>query len=447
MQQGAGQGQALPLAAGKIAAALVQLGVQPVFAAQEVRQPHLLQHSPQGVVVRRGRGHAQVLGHRAFEQVAAQADQRYIFEQGGFLHGGKLLPAQGHAAGIARGAAGQHSCDGRFAAAALAHQGGETAAGEVEIQAVQRLFFVSIAKVQVTAVDGTISIRLGGLAGGFGQVQQLKDLIAGGHAVHSYMEVGPQRAHGQEEIRRQQQDAERAAQADMTDRQLPRGDTDAQRRTAVGDDVHHNDGVQLHGQHLHRHFAEVLGLAVHGLVAGFVGLVDLQGGQALQVFKEAIAQGGILAPVFAQQPLGKFLHSHDGNRDQRHADHQDDRCLYADRGQHHKQGDRCQHGVEKLRQVRAKVGLQLLDAFACQLQYLGGGHSLGVAAAQAQQFFVNRTAQRLFYSAAGVVAGRSRAAGAGGTHQQRRRHDAQRQGQVGGTGHRVADGQLVVQGS
>ena len=42
MQQGAGQDQALPLAAGKIAAALVQLGVQSVFAAQEVRQPHLL---------------------------------------------------------------------------------------------------------------------------------------------------------------------------------------------------------------------------------------------------------------------------------------------------------------------------------------------------------------------------------------------------------------------
>jgi len=191
----------------------------------------------------------------------------------------------------------------------------------------------------------------------------------------------------------------------------------------------------------------VLGLAVHGLVAGFVGLVDLQGGQALQVFKEAIAQGGILAPVFAQQPLGKFLHSHDGNRDQRHADHQDDRRVQTDWGQRNKQRDRCDHGVEKLRQVRAKVGLQLLDAFACQLQYLSGGHSLGVAAAQAQQFFVNRTAQRLFYSAAGVVAGRSRAAGAGGTHQQRRRHDAQRQGQVGGTGHRVADGQLVVQGS
>ena len=85
MQQGAGQRQTLPLTARKIAAALVKLGVQPVFAAQKVRQPYLLQHGPQGGIVRRGRGHAQVVGHRAFEQVAAQADQRHVLQQGGVL--------------------------------------------------------------------------------------------------------------------------------------------------------------------------------------------------------------------------------------------------------------------------------------------------------------------------------------------------------------------------
>ena len=38
MQQGAGQGQTLPLAAGQVAAAFGQLGVQAVLAAQEIRQ-------------------------------------------------------------------------------------------------------------------------------------------------------------------------------------------------------------------------------------------------------------------------------------------------------------------------------------------------------------------------------------------------------------------------
>ena len=69
MQQCAGQCQPLPLAAGQVAAALGQRGVQSVHRAQEVRQVHLLQRAPQRTVVCVGRGHPQIVGHRTFKEV------------------------------------------------------------------------------------------------------------------------------------------------------------------------------------------------------------------------------------------------------------------------------------------------------------------------------------------------------------------------------------------
>ena len=289
----------------------------------------------------------------------------------------------------------------------------------------QRLFFSCVAKVQVAADNGAVRAELGGPGAALGQVEQLENFVAGGHAVHRNVEVRPQRAHRQEEIRRQQNDAERARQRHAARSELLRGHDDAQRRAAVGDDVHDDDRVELHRQHLHRHLAEVLGLTVHGRVAGLVGLINLERGQPLQVLQKAVAQRSVLAPVSAQQFFGELLHSYDGNGDQRHADHQDDRRAQADRGQCEKQRDRCDHGVEKLRQIRAEVGLELFDALARQLQNLRGGHGLGVAAAQAEQLFINGGAQCFFDGAAGVVAGRRRAARAEKAHDQRA-EDAQK---------------------
>lgn len=430
MQQGAGQRQTLPLAAGQVAAALGQLGVQAILAAQEICEVDLFQRAPQCAVVSVGCGHPQVVCHRTLEQVAAQADEGHVFQKVCFVDGGKLLPADGYAAGVASCAAGQYSSNRRFAAAALAHQRRKAALGKVEIQAVQRLFFGGVAKVQVTAGNGAVRADLGGPGIAFRQIQQLKNFIAGGHAVHGDVEIRPQRAHGQEEIRRQQQNAERTLQTHAAGGKLFSRHGNAQRRAAVGDDVHNDDGVQLHRQDFHRHLAEMLGLAVHGRMAGFVCLVDFECGQPLKVFQKAVTQRGVLAPVFAQQFFGKFLHSHDGNRNQRHADHQNDRCPQADQGQRDKQCEGREHGVEKLRKVRAEVGLELFDALARQLQDLGGGHGLGVAASQAQQFFIDGGAQRLFHGAAGVVAGRSRAPGAEEPHDERTQQHKQRSGQT-----------------
>lgn len=79
MQQCAGQCQPLPLAAGQVAAALVSGVSSPSIERRKSARftcssaPHSAPSSAPG------RGHPQVVGHRTFKEVAAQADERYIF--------------------------------------------------------------------------------------------------------------------------------------------------------------------------------------------------------------------------------------------------------------------------------------------------------------------------------------------------------------------------------
>ena len=113
------------------------------------------------------------------------------------------------------------------------------------------------------------------------QVEQAEDLVACGHAVHRDVEKRAELAHGDEEIRRQQDNQQRAAERDMPRAVLRRRHDDAERRAAVGDEVHDRDGVELHRQHLHRDAAELLGLHVHLLVLGLVRLIDLQRRESL----------------------------------------------------------------------------------------------------------------------------------------------------------------------
>ena len=106
----------------------------------------------------------------------------------------------------------------------------------------------------------------------------------------------------------------------MTCPELGRRQDHTQRRTTVGDEVHNSDRVELHGQHFHGNAPEMLRLLVHFFVLKTVCLIDLRGGQALEVFQKGITQGGVLAPIFRQQLLCPPLNSDDGNGDQRHTD-------------------------------------------------------------------------------------------------------------------------------
>ncbi len=68
------------------------------------------------------------------------------------------------------------------------------------------------------------------------------------------------------------------------------------RRTAISHNVHHAGGVELHGQNFHRNLTEVLGFHIHLVCFLLICLIDLQGSQALQIFKKGISKPGINAP-------------------------------------------------------------------------------------------------------------------------------------------------------
>ena len=159
---------------------------------------------------------------------------------------------------------------------------------------------------------------------GLGRIQDGEHLLGNRHAVHGRMEKRPQRTHGDEELRRQEHHAKRRIKGDLAVGELHHRRDDAHSRAAEGEHVHHRDGVKLHGEQAHRRPAEGLGLLVHLAMARLIGLIDLQGGQTLQVLKECPAKIGVRSPIPAHDALGDLLHRHDGDRDQRHANQQGD---------------------------------------------------------------------------------------------------------------------------
>ena len=226
------------------------------------------------------------------------------------------------------------------------------------------------------------------------------------------MEEGAELTHGNEEIRRKQDDQQAARQGNMARPQLRGRQNDAQRRAAIGDDVHDADGVELHGQYLHGDFAELFGLLVHLPLLEAVGLIDFERRQALQVLKKRIAQRGILPPVLGEQLLCPRLHSRSRHGNQRHADQQRHGAGHIDEAQARKQRQRRQHGVKELRQIGAEIGLQLIRALHGHLHDLGSRRLLPVGDAQAQQLPIDALAQRALDRAAGEIAHPRRAYGA-----------------------------------
>ena len=232
------------------------------------------------------------------------------------------------------------------------------------------------------------------------------------------MKERAQQPHGQKEIRRQNDEEQTSGKVYRPGPELAHRKDDAQRRPAVGHQIHDGDGVELHGQHLHGDLPKALGLLLHLLLLAAVGLVDLQGGQALQVLQERVPQGGVLAPVFGQELLGPPLYRHNGQGDQGHAEEQHHRRRETDRGQHGKQGQGRQHGVEELGQVRAEIGLQLVDALHRHLHHLGGVHLLLVRGPQCQQLSVEPLPQGALYRPGGAEAHAIGKQGAGSPHRQ-----------------------------
>ena len=152
------------------------------------------------------------------------------------------------------------------------------------------------------------------------KIQKRKDLVARRHTVHGDMKKRAEKTQRDKKFRRQQNEHQRSVYAHRTFHELRKSHDHPHCCPAVGDDIHHAGGVELHGQHLHGDPPEPLGFLVHLRRFHLIRTVDLQSSQSLEVFKEAVSQFRVYTPVFVQQPLRDLLHRHDGDRDQRHAD-------------------------------------------------------------------------------------------------------------------------------
>ena len=125
-----------------------------------------------------------------------------------------------------------------------------------------------------------------------------------------------------------------------------------------------------------------------------VSLINFQSRQALNVLKEAVAEGRVLAPVFCQQLLCEFLHRDDGHRDERHTAQQDDSRPCMDAHQQDEQGQGSQQAVKQLGQILCEVGVDLLDALTRQHDDFAGGDGLAVTGTQTGELGVDVGAER-----------------------------------------------------
>ena len=213
------------------------------------------------------------------------------------------------------------------------------------------------------------------------------------------MEVRPQGAHGDEEVRRQEDDGECGEERHVARGVLHKRHDDADCGAAVGEDVHDGHRVQLHGEQLHGGAAELLGLGVHALVALGVGLVDFQRGEALQVLQKSAAQVGVGAPVLAHHAAGDLLNGDDGCGNERHAHEQSHGRRQAQRRQSAEQRDGGQKRVKQLRKILAEVAFQLLAALDADLHGFRRGNLFRVGRPHAHELVVDRAAHRLLRGA------------------------------------------------
>ena len=226
----------------------------------------------------------------------------------------------------------EQSGQGGLAAAALTHHSGERAGSNGEVHPLEDGPLPVIGEGHAPAHHRGIALHRPMGGDGHLQVQQRIDFLCRRHAVHGHVEEAAQQTHGEEKLRGQENDGKAPGRGDVPLGELDQGQNGAKRRPAIGNEVHNNNGVELHGEHLHGHLAKFLRLYVHLLLPGPVGLIDLQGGQTLEIFQKVIAQAGVFAPVLGQQLFGKGLHRCDGDGDEGHTLQQHQGAGHADGG-------------------------------------------------------------------------------------------------------------------
>ena len=277
-----------------------------------------------------------------------------------------------------------------------------------------RAVAVCIAHARELDIAATVKLNIAAL--GLGRIQNAKHAARGGHAVHGRVEQRSQAAHGQKELLRQKDDEEGRLKANLSRGELQCGYDNAERGAHIDDQVHNANGAQLHHQQAHGRCAETLGLGVDTLVPAAIGLVDLKGGETLHGLQEHAAQIDIAAPVLGTDLFGVAHDHHDGDGDDRNAGEQQRGRKTRLAHEQYKQRDGRQAGKEELRQVTAKVHLELRGALDAGLDGLGGGDGLGVGGAECGELIVDERAHAADGLECGLVAGALGQVDGGGAH-------------------------------
>jgi len=210
------------------------------------------------------------------------------------------------------------------------------------------------------------------------------------------VEVASQLPHGHEEFNSQKNNKEGAGKIDGTSTQAGHGKDDTEGAARIGDKVHDGNRVQLHSQDLHGDFAEFFRLNIHLLTLPLIGLINFQSCHTLKVLQERITHGVVAVEIFGKEFFRPGLNGHDDNWD--HPDSQEQHSggepVHRKANDKH-QSQRCNHGIEKLRDIGAKIGLQLVNALHRHLDDLRGFDLLLIGRAEAQKFFIDLCAERL----------------------------------------------------
>ncbi len=197
--------------------------------------------------------------------------------------------------------------------------------------------------------------------------QNREELPGSGLSIHGDVEETAKCPHGKKEFRGnqdQEQDPEQGHGVGppcQDPQQHPKGSS------PIGNKIHHRDGVQLHDQHPHGDFPEILRFLIHFFVPRLIRLIDFQCRQPLQILQERIPKRGVLPPVFRKEFLRELLHRHNADRNQRYTEKKRECRRHIEKQCDDKQRERSQEGIEKLRYIARKIGFQLLGSLSGQL--------------------------------------------------------------------------------
>jgi hypothetical protein len=360
MEIGTGERKALALAAREVLPILRELCLEALLRPEEAIEACRLKRRPELLIRCFRLGHGQVLAHGTRKEIGTDTDGRDMLCKRRRICIGKLERTVADVA-LVSSETPAHKCrNRRLAGAGKADDSGNARGRDREADIVEHFAFPVIGEAHILEHRHTVLGRDAFLLLRLGKLQEMEDLARGSNAVHRDMEERSELAHRQEEVSREQHDCKRLEDGDRACGKSRERDPDACRSAAQSDDVHHNDGVELHREHFHRDDAEVLCLPVHRLMARPVSPIDLERRESFEILEKGIAELGVLVPVGRKDALCDLLHSHDRERDERHEDEQHDGSCQIHRRNHDEERDRRQDRIEELRQILPEVGLELL---------------------------------------------------------------------------------------